>query len=674
MSEDASCEHLVMFEPEHRGGYITTGKTIWEASRELGVGMESICGGNATCGKCKVRIQEGLLSEYAFESKMAALSPLGEEEKRLLTASEQQDGYRLACQSHVHGDVVVFVPEESRLDKQVARKVVNEVAVDLNPSVKKYRLRIARAGLEGSPGDCESLRSELSRQIDLSSLTIDYQLLTRLQTALRQGNWEVTVSIWMGREAIAIEPGFTDRAYGLAVDIGTTTVAAYLCDLVNGEVLATDSITNPQIVFGEDVISRISYAMTHEDGLRRMNEVIVAGVNAIAGRLAARSGVELQSIMDITVVGNTCMHHVFLNLDPQHLGKAPFIPCICHSLDVKARDVGLTVSPGAYVHMLPVEAAFVGSDNVGVAIAEASHDRDGTVLIVDIGTNGELLMSNRGRLVSSSCATGPTFEGAGLRHGMRAAPGAIEKVEIDAHTKQVRFKVIGREAWNTDSEDVLAKGICGSGVIDAIAHMFVAGIIDRTGRFNIELETTRLRVTQEGPEFVIAWKDETCIGQDIVIRQQDVRNVQLAKAAVYAGVKVMMGRLHVVKLDRVILAGAFGSCIDKESAAIIGLFPDCALGNVSAVGNAAGKGACITLLNVAKRTEADEIARRIEYVELTTEGSFNRHFAQAMWFPHMEDAFPALERLLGEGSSVRKGCSDPGLGMGLGNSDILSAG
>jgi len=306
----------------------------------------------------------------------------------------------------------------------------------------------------------------------------------------------------------------------------------------------------------------------------------------------------------------------------------------------------MKISPGAYVHVLPIEAGFVGADNVGVLITEAPYQQDSMELVIDIGTNGELILGNRDKLISCSCATGPAFEGAEIKYGMRAAPGAIEKIEIDKDTREARFKVIGKEDWNTELDDVGAKGICGSGIIDVVPQLFMAGIIDHTGRFTKDLKTPRLRVAEDGPEFVIAWANETSIGRDIVICQGDVRNIQLAKGAMYAGAKIMMRHLGVDKLDKVILAGAFGSYIDKESAACLGLFPDCPLENIYAVGNAAGDGARIALLNIDKRTEADEMARQVEYIELTVEPDFDKVFGQAMWLPHMKDTFPHLNHLL----------------------------
>jgi uncharacterized 2Fe-2S/4Fe-4S cluster protein (DUF4445 family) len=343
------------------------------------------------------------------------------------------------------------------------------------------------------------------------------------------------------------------------------------------------------------------------------------------------------------------MHHIFLSICPEYLGKAPFLPALHASVDVKARDLRLEVCPGAYVHVLPIEAGFVGADNVGVLIAEEPYKRDDLMLIIDIGTNGELVLGNKQKLLCSSCATGPAFEGAHIKFGMRAAPGAIERVQIDPETKEPRYKVIGKDLWSDESGEMEARGICGSGIVDVVAQMYVAGIILRTGRLNRELGHPRMREGEDGWEYVLAWAEETSIGQDITIGQRDIRAVQLAKGAMYAGAKLMMRRLGVDKLDRVILAGAFGTYIDSKQAMIMGLFPDCDLDKVYAVGNAAGDGARIALLNVDKRREANDYAREVEYVELTVEKDFAEEFAQAMYFPHMEDEFPHLRGLIPQG-------------------------
>jgi uncharacterized 2Fe-2S/4Fe-4S cluster protein (DUF4445 family) len=646
MAKKEKEKHLVIFQPSGSRGYVEDGGTIVDASRQLGVELESVCGGQATCGKCRVRIEEGFFEKFGIESGMEHLSPLTEREKNFFEKHSELQGHRLSCVTEIHGDVLIFVPEESRKGKQIVRKAATDREIEINPAVRKYYVELVPATLEDTLGDWERIGGVLEKEYGLSGLEIDYLVLLALQDTVRKGDWKITVSVWMGKEAIAVEPGRVEEGYGLAVDVGTTTVAAYLCELSSGKLLATDSMMNPQVTFGEDVMSRITYAMTQKKGLGRMNDAIIDGLNRLAGQVAAQAGIKRRDIVDWTIVGNTAMHHIFMNINPEHIGKAPFPPALHASMDVKARDMGIKISPGAYVHVLPIEAGFVGADNVGVLIAEEPYNRDDLMLVIDIGTNGELVLGNKEKLISSSCATGPAFEGAHIKFGMRAAPGAIEKVQIDPETKEPRYKVIGKEEWSDELKDMGARGICGSGIIDVVAQMYVAGVILRNGRLNPELDSPRMRQAEDGPEYVLAWADETAIGQDIVVNQGDIRAVQLAKGAMYAGAKLMMRRLGIDELDRVILAGAFGSYIDSTQAMIMGLFPDCELEKVYAVGNAAGDGARIALLNVDKRKEANEVARRVEYVELTVEKAFEREFAQAMYFPHMKDEFPHLDGLI----------------------------
>ena len=646
MSKKKNEEHLVIFQPSGSRGRVADGTTIVDASRKLGVELESVCGGQATCGKCRVRIEEGFFERFGIESNMDHLSPIEEREKDFFEKHTELQGYRLSCVTEIHGDVLIFVPEESRKGKQVVRKAATDRKIDVNPAVRNYYVEMTPATLEDTTGDWERLTEGLQKEHGIKGLTIDYLALLSLQGAVRKGGWKVTVSVWMGKEVIAVFPGKVEESYGLAVDVGTTTVAGYLCELSSGKLLATDSMMNPQVTFGEDVMSRITYAMTHKDGLKRMNDAIIDGLNRLAGQVAAQAGIKRRDIVDWTIVGNTAMHHIYMNIYPEYIGKAPFPPALHASMDVKARDMRLKISPGAYVYALPIEAGFVGADNVGVLIAEEPYNRDDLMLIIDIGTNGELILGNKKKLISSSCATGPAFEGAHIKFGMRAAPGAIEKVQIDLETKEPRYKVIGKEQWSDELKEMGTRGICGSGIMDVVAQMYVAGVMLKNGRLNTELDHPRMRQSEDGWEYVLAWADETSIGQDVTVNQSDIRAVQLAKGAMCAGAKLMMRRLGIEKLDRVILAGAFGSYIDPQQAMIMGLFPDCDLKKVYAVGNAAGDGARIALLNVNKRKEANEYARKVEYVELTVEGNFEKEFAQAMYFPHMKDKYPHLKGLI----------------------------
>ncbi|HDO35270.1 MAG TPA: DUF4445 domain-containing protein, partial [Nitrospirae bacterium] len=615
------------------------------------VDLESICGGKGTCGKCKVRIEEGYFEKDAMESGMSHLTPMSDVERKFIKAGDGPQ-MRLACSATVQGDVKVFVPEKSRAGKQIVRKAARDIIIALDPAVKRYYIELQAPGLHDlSRGDFERIGNALREQYGLDDIDIDYVILRDIQNILRKGEWKVTVSVWMDREIIKVEPGFVESSYGIAIDVGTTTVAAYLCDMNTGKVLNTESMMNPQVPYGEDVMSRITYAMTNDSGLETMRKTLIEGLNELIAKVT--SEIRLNgtkgghTIIDMTVVFNTAMHHIFLGFNPEYIGRSPFIPALQEPIDIKARDMGIDINPASYIHVLPIEAGFVGADNVGVLIAEEPYNADDMVLIIDIGTNGELLLGNKDAVYSTSCATGPAFEGAQIKFGMRAAPGAIEKVRIDPGTKDPEYMVIGKADWHTHIEKIDAKGLCGSGIIDVITEMFKAGIIDKSGKFVMDLDTPRVRRDAEGkPEYVLAWSDETSIGTDITVTQGDVRALQLAKGALYAGAKLMMKKLGIEKLDRVVLAGAFGSHIDTEAAMTLGMFPDCNIEKVYAVGNAAGDGARMALLNRGKRIEAREKARWVNFVEIAVEPEFEKEFMMAMHIPHMKDRFPNLKALL----------------------------
>ncbi len=644
-------KYRVIFQPSGRRGEVEDGKTLLEAARSLGVDIESLCGNKKVCGKCKVRIEEGYFEKDNIESGMSHLSPITPAEKKHIKPEDGQ-GIRLACTAEVHGDLKVFVPERSRAGKQVVRKAARELSIALDPAVKKYNIDLVPPTLHDmTTGDYERVLKFLEEDYGLKNLTFDYTVLKELQDVLRRGEWKATITVWMNKEIIKVEPGFVEACYGLAVDIGTTTCVGYLTDLNTGKTVNTESMMNPQVPYGEDVMSRITYAMTNPAGLETMQKAIIEGLNEIIEKVV--SGIRKDGpnpgfvIDDLTIVFNTAMHHIFLGFNPEYIGRSPFIPVVQNSLNIKARDLGLKINPAAYVHVLPLEAGFVGADNVGVLIAEEPYNQDEMVLIIDIGTNGELLLGNRNKVCSTSCATGPAFEGAQIKFGMRAAPGAIEKVRIDPDTKEPRYKVIGKADWHTHIKKVDAKGICGSGIIEVVAEMFRAGIIDKTGRFVMDIDTLRVRRDPDGkPEYILAWAGETSIGTDITVTQSDVRALQLAKGALYTGAKLMMKRLGITKLDRVVLAGAFGSHIDREASLTLGMFPDCPIEKVYAVGNAAGDGARMALINKGKRIEADSRARWVEFIEIATDPAFEREFMQAMHIPHMKDRFPNLKALL----------------------------
>ncbi|MEW6274732.1 MAG: ASKHA domain-containing protein [Bacillota bacterium] len=662
----------VIFQPSGRRGRVEEGVSLLEAARQLGVDIESVCGSARVCGKCKVKIEEGFFEKFGIDSRISHLSPLLEEEKDFLEEKELADNYRLACCAEVLGDVLVFVPEESRGAKQVVLEHGKERVYKLNPAVRKYFLQLEKATLEDHRGDFERIRDALAAKYGLSrDLTIDYLVLRELPFILRnqsgftrrtlggkfftglplvagEGTWDVTVTVWNNQEIILVEPGLAETCVGLAIDVGTTTVAAYLCDLRSGRVLVVDSMMNPQVRYGEDVLSRITYAMMNEDGLQRMHEAIIEGINTLARRMTEKVGLAPEDILEVTLVFNTAMQHIALGIEPSFLGRSPFTAGVKSSLNIKARDLGIKVCPTANVHTLPVEAGFVGPDNVGVLIAEEPYKEQEKIrMCIDIGTNGEIDIGNAQKMMCTSCATGPALEGAQIKFGMRAAPGAIEKVKIDPETLEISYKVIGQELWYPEIKKTEAKGICGSGIIDIVAELFKAGIIDKNGRFNMKLNSPRVRRGEDNkPEYVLAWAEETSIGKDITFTQGDVRAVQLAKAALYVGARYLMEKLGVDRVDSITLAGAFGNYINKESAMVIGMIPDCDLANVVAVGNAAGDGAKLALLDVDKRAEAAWIAREIEFVETAIEPDFQERFAAAMAFPHSREKFPHIQHIL----------------------------
>ena len=654
----ANGEHQVIFMPSGRRGQVRAGETLLDAARQLGVEIESICGGRLTCAKCRVRIEEGQFAKHGIASAATHVSPSDAREASLLAEAANGDGaYRMACAAHVAGDVLIYVPEESRAHKQVIRKSATARVIDVAPAVRQVYVEVDRAELGEHRGDWGRLQAALAQQWQLTGLTIDLPALRRLQPALRSGNWAVTVILGNEREVIDVQPGYKEGLYGLAVDIGSTTVAGHLCDLRTGEVLATEATMNPQVTYGEDLMSRVSYAMTNPGGLDKMHMAIIEALNGLAARAARAAGRQLRDILDAVFVGNTTMIHILLGINPQELGGAPFALATRDAVDVKARELGLRFHPGASVHVLPAEAGHVGADNVGVLLAEEPHRQDEMTLLVDVGTNAEIVLGNRQRLLSASSPTGPAFEGAQIRFGMRAAPGAIERVRIDPQSWVARFRVIGEERWSDSWQSGpaapveaqpqhLAAGICGSGIIEVVAEMFLAGIIRGDGRFDPDRPHERVIWEGKRGAYVLATGDQTANGQPILVTQDDVRNIQLAKAALYAGAKLLMNRMGVERVERITLAGAFGSYIDPQYAMLLGLIPDCGLDRVSAVGNAAGDGARIALLNHHKRAEAAEIARWVTYVETAVDPQFQDAFVGAIPIPHATDAFPHLESRL----------------------------
>jgi len=696
-------KHNIILQPSGRRGQVDEGTSVRTAARELGVDIESICAENATCGKCMILVEEGRFEKYNIDSKRENLSPVGAAEReylqrrpKLLKDKGWEIGQvRLSCQCKIQGDVLINVPEESRGNKQIVRKSARERAIEVKPAIRKYLVTMSPPDLARPIADWERLAKGLETSMRLVrgtdvelprwyDLTVDYQCLRTLSKTLRDSNWNVTVSVWQDKEVIEVQAGYVEDSYGAAVDIGSTTVALYLCNLRTGELLAAESEMNPQIVYGEDVMSRIQYTIEHPEGLEKLHKAIIGTLNKLLKQAVKSANqqmskdvnvevneedpsgspstslrsaqdersrndiVKVEDILEMVLVGNSTMHHILLNLHPKNLGLAPYVPVIHESVDIKARELGLHINSSGNIHVLPTIASFVGADTSAVILAEEPHKQDENWLLIDVGTNAELVLGNRKRLVCTSTPTGPALEGAHVEYGMRAAPGAMERIQIDDKTLEPKYKVIGVDGWNTDYTEFKGKvkGICGSAIIDGVAELFRAGIIDSRGRFKKGLSSNRVREGENGWEYVIAWAEETSIGRDIPMTQQDVRQIQLAKAALFVAARTLLKRSNLQTPDKIILAGGFGSFIDKEKAMLIGLIPDCELDRVYAIGNAAGDGARIALLNVEKRNEIDEVTRQVERFELPTDPDFQNEFMLATSFPHMNEPFEHIAHLI----------------------------
>lgn len=647
---------LIIFMPSGRRGRVAEGTLVLDAARQLGVEIESICGGRLTCNKCRIKVEEGQFAKHGITSASDHLSPPTEEEVRLLNKLESPE-CRLSCNACIRDNVLLFVPEESRAHKQIVRKDATERVIDLFPAVRQIYVEVDQAALGEHRGDWRRLQDALASQWDLHDLRIDLPVLRNLQANLRKKQWAITVTLWQEKEVIDVQPGYEEGVYGLAVDIGSTTIAGFLCDLRTGEILATDSMMNPQVTYGEDLMSRISYAMMHNDGLDKMHTAVIEALNRIAASTAREAGIRQNQIQEAVCVGNTTMIHILLGISPVELGGAPFALANRDGMNVKARELGLRLHRSANVHVLPAQAGHVGADNVAALIAEEPHKQEGVTLLVDVGTNAEIVLGNKDWMYSASSPTGPAFEGAQIRFGMRAAPGAIERVRINPKTLAARFRVIGEENWSDEWQigvhvpveaqpKHLAAGICGSGIIEAVAEMFLAGILQPDGRFNPRLHHEHIQWEGRRGQYILATAEQSTTGSPILVTQDDVRNIQLAKAALYAGIKLLMNKAALSSVERIVLAGAFGSYIDPKYAMILGLIPDCDLANVTAVGNAAGDGARIALLNRHKRCEAQQLAEWVTYLETAVHPDFQQAFVGAIHLPHASDAYPHLYGIL----------------------------
>jgi uncharacterized 2Fe-2S/4Fe-4S cluster protein (DUF4445 family) len=639
---------LVVFTPSGKRGHFAAGTSVLDAARKLGVDLDSVCGARGICGRCKVDVAEGEFAKHAIASARDHLTPWNETEQRYADKrGALREGRRLGCQAKIGGDLVIDVPAESQVHRQVVRKRAEAHPIEIDPVVRLHYVEVREPDMHDPASDFRRLQAALREQWGLGGTTADLAVLRGLQKTLRAGAFKVTVALREERDIVAILPGFRERAFGLAFDVGSTTIAAHLCDLATGDVVASAGAMNPQIRFGEDLMSRVSYVMMNPGGEVELTRSVRAAMDALIGELTVEAGVERGEIFEATMVGNPIMHHLFLGLDPTELGGAPFALTLDGGFEARAAEVGLAIAPGAFVYALPCIAGHVGADAAGMTLAEAPYLSDTLTLLVDVGTNAEIVLGDKHRMLAGSSPTGPAFEGAQISCGQRAAPGAIERVRIDRATLEPRYKVIGCDLWSDEPGFAEATattgvtGVCGSGIIEAIAEMYLAGILSEDGVIDGALAAASPRVEAVGRTFSYVLRE----GEPrLVIHQTDVRAVQLAKAALYAGAQLLIERLGAGPPRRIALAGAFGSHIDPLYAMALGLIPDCDLAHVVSAGNAAGVGARIALLNRASRAEIEDVVQRIEKIETAIEPRFQEHFVAAMAIPNKLEPFPNLAK------------------------------
>jgi uncharacterized 2Fe-2S/4Fe-4S cluster protein (DUF4445 family) len=639
----------VVFTPSGRRGTVPAGTTVLEAARRLGVDLDSVCGGRGICGRCQVAVSAGEHAKHGISCGPESLSPVSGVELTYAGERTLAAGRRLGCTATIAADVVIDVPPESQVHRQVVRKEADAHPIKVDPVVRLYLVEVDEPDLGTSTSDLTRLRVALEREWGLTDLVVDPHVVVSLQGALRASDtvsqatsrWSVTVAVHDGRDVTAVWPGYHEAAYGIAFDIGSTTVAGHLCDLHTGEVVASAGVMNPQIRFGEDLMSRVSYVMMNPGSEKELTRTIRGCLAKLTAELASDAEIERTDILEVVLVGNPVMHHLLLGIDPTELGGAPFALAIDEAVRVPARELGLPINKGGRAYILPCIAGHVGADAAGVILSEAPHAADEVNLIVDVGTNAEIVLGNRDRLLAASSPTGPAFEGAQISCGQRAAPGAIERVRIDPETLEPRVRVIGCEHWSDEPEfeGTQVTGVCGSGIIEALAELHLAGVIATDGTIDGTFAARTPRVVSDGRTFsYVLHAGEP----ELTLTQNDIRQIQLAKAALHAGCMLLFEHYGIESVERIRLAGAFGSHIDPVHALVLGLVPDCDPARVTSAGNAAGTGARIALLDRSARAEIEEVVRRVEKIETAIEPRFQEHFVNAMAIPHDTDPYSRL--------------------------------
>ena len=655
-----SNDPLVVFTPSGKRGHFPLGTPVLTAARQLGVDLDSVCGGRGICSKCQITPSYGEFSKHGVTVAANALSEWNSVEQRYKDKRGLIDGRRLGCQAKVMGDVVIDVPPESQVHKQVVRKAASARAIVMDPATRLYFIEVQEPDMHEPTGDLERVARALADQWDMPGAYADLSILTKLQPTLRKGKWQITVALNRSNvndapRIVEIWPGLHEGGiYGVAIDLGSTTIAAHLCDLTSGEVLASSGAMNPQIRFGEDLMSRVSYAMMNPGGDQEMTAAVRTALNGLIQQLATETGLDPALIMEVVFVCNPVMHHLLLGTDPVEFGQAPFALAPSNALSLNARDLDLDqMNQRARVYILPCIAGHVGADAAAVALSEEPNKSEDLALIVDVGTNAEILLGNKTRVLACSSPTGPAFEGAQISSGQRAAPGAIERIEIDPVTKEPRFRIIGVDQWSDEEGFDVASaqtgitGICGSGIIEAVAEMRMAGLVDPKGLIGSAEQTGTARCIPEGRTHAYMIHDASATGGPVItVTQTDIRAIQLAKSALYAGARLLMDEMGVDKVDRVVLAGAFGAHISPKHAMVLGMIPDVPLDKVFSAGNAAGTGARIALCNIAARASIEKTVGEITKVETAIEPKFQEHFVNANAIPHATDPFPELHKIV----------------------------
>ncbi|MFX1276874.1 MAG: ASKHA domain-containing protein [Promethearchaeota archaeon] len=647
---------IIDFEPISRRIHLLKNRNIYENLTKAGIQIRSLCGGKGSCGKCKILIERGI----------NFMNPPTNSELKALSKEDIEGNWRLACQVQINKDLIntigrinhpqfrIYLPDELLFEDFKILTSGIEKGVIVQPAIKKVFVNVQKPLLEQPISDFERILNKMYSDSTFKKnerdIAVNLNILKKIPSVLREDNHQITLTIWNDNEIIECEPGNTiDKNFGIAFDIGTTTIVGYLINLIDGKIHAVSSKLNPQTAYGEDVISRMDYIKENVNGLQELNSAVLQALNDIIRKNCSKVGIETSQIYEATIVGNTVMHHIFLGINPIHIGLSPYIPVVQQNLNIKSKDLKLNMAELGNVYTAPIIAGFVGADTIGVIVSSKIDEENDLTLAIDIGTNGEIIVGNRKTLATGSCAAGSALEGAHIKNGMRAAAGAIDSVKIDPSSLEVHYTTIKNKS---------PLGICGSGLIDIVAEMLRSKILTRSGNFNTELIDNGLFIKKNNDlEFIIANKRDTSINKDLTISQEDIRQIQMAKAAFYSGTRIILNQIKKLNesskhdIKQVFLAGAFGNYIDKENARFIGMIPDLPLEKIYQIGNAAGMGAQHFLLNKNIRKKAMKLLNEIQYIEIAIKKEFQREYAEAMYFPHLNlNLFPSL----GEYSNISK--------------------